>query len=177
MDTESKQDGTLAPFPDWMLCLRDPADETNDLGRTGTCILHVQATLRELLVDVISGLNANKRASLLAPLLGEIYAHQGGRRAKLHHYGLAVQSETGRDIPPAAKDQREGHQEEELAATDKIDVHPDDVHGFLVSGDAAAGSDGGATAYSHGMLSAGDMEKGQETAQEDERVATDDYAK
>lgn len=118
-----------------MLCLRDPVDETNDLGRTGTSILHVQATLRELATEMTSGLNYKyKRLSLLAPLLGDIFARQRGRRAKLRACGLRLRPEVGqtfsavRKVAPRGgagtrngsnrRSRQEGEQEQGRAATD-----------------------------------------------------------
>ena len=70
-----------------MLCLRDPADETNDLGRKGIAIKHVQATFRSLSQQLDVDMRDNKRPSILAPFIGTSYMLNHARRAKLQQYG------------------------------------------------------------------------------------------
>lgn len=76
-----------------MLSLRDPADETNDLGRKGIAIKHVQATFRSLLDQLEQDVKANTRHSLLAPLVGPSYRLNEERRAKLHRYGGIIRDD------------------------------------------------------------------------------------
>ncbi|OAG11389.1 uncharacterized protein CC84DRAFT_1064587, partial [Paraphaeosphaeria sporulosa] len=85
--------GTTKPLPNYVLSLRDPADETNDLGRKATSILHAQATLRYLIANIIENLNANNRPSLLAEIVGEVYARDRVRRERLTEHGLWVQKQ------------------------------------------------------------------------------------
>ena len=73
-----------------MLSLRDPADETNDLGRKGIAIKHVQATFGSLIHKLEVDMKVNTCHSLLAPLVGPSYAHNFARRAKLHNYGVRL---------------------------------------------------------------------------------------
>lgn len=70
-----------------MLCIRDPADETNDLGRKGIAIKHVQATFRHLCYNLDRDLAVNTRPSQLGPLVGNSYMLNKERRASLRHYG------------------------------------------------------------------------------------------
>ncbi|KAF2274885.1 uncharacterized protein EI97DRAFT_421556 [Westerdykella ornata] len=41
-------DGRIKALPPWMLCLRDPVDPTNNLGRKSASIKHFQATCKHL---------------------------------------------------------------------------------------------------------------------------------
>lgn len=98
-----------------MLCLRDPADPTNDLGRKGTAIKHVQATCGALLKTLQNDLRMNTRASLLGPHVGSSYMFYQDRRHKLEHYGrllnnqmndqLAIKAKAIRDAENATPDQ------------------------------------------------------------------------
>ncbi|KAF2001428.1 hypothetical protein P154DRAFT_619439 [Amniculicola lignicola CBS 123094] len=71
------------PLPAYMLCLRDPADHRNDLGRKGSSIKHVQETCHALSIRLAEDMAANTRDSLLAPLVGEVVALTEAQRAKL----------------------------------------------------------------------------------------------
>lgn len=75
------------PLPNYMLSLRDPADETNDLGRKGISIKHVQATLRHLDHTLASDMMKNTKPSLLAPLVGDVFSMHKKRRNKLVYQG------------------------------------------------------------------------------------------
>jgi hypothetical protein len=60
-----------------MLCLRDPANPTNDLGRNGASIKHVQATcthLMNLLHDALQVNPANTKISVLKDIVGPAYS-------------------------------------------------------------------------------------------------------
>lgn len=70
-----------------MLCLRDPADETNDLGRKGIFIKHVQATLRDLLSNLQRDMKSNTCKSLLEPFIGPTEMLDRERRKRLENYG------------------------------------------------------------------------------------------
>ncbi|KAL1595157.1 hypothetical protein SLS60_009845 [Paraconiothyrium brasiliense] len=116
-------EGNFKPLPDYMLSLRDPADKTNDLGRKGSVILHVQSTLRYLTAHMIKTLNSNNTPSLLAPLVGEVYGRDRARREKLSAHGSWIQRRVegalsarvgNSDATPAPETQQEG-----------------DVHSFL----------------------------------------------
>jgi non-canonical poly(A) RNA polymerase PAPD5/7 len=73
-----------------MLCLCDPADVTNDLGRKGISIKHVQATLRHLDRKLSMDLRADTRHSFLRPLVGDIFALNRARRKRLVEEGRTV---------------------------------------------------------------------------------------
>ncbi|KAF9732961.1 hypothetical protein PMIN06_009864 [Paraphaeosphaeria minitans] len=115
--------GTIKPLPDYLLSLRDPADETNDLGRKATSILHAQATLRYLIASMIENLNANKRPSLLAEIVGEAYSRDRVRREKLTEHGLWVQQQVQKSS--------EGAEEEQATAQSTPHETEGDIHGFL----------------------------------------------
>ncbi|KAF2445653.1 hypothetical protein P171DRAFT_386352 [Karstenula rhodostoma CBS 690.94] len=124
--------GTTKPLPDYLLSLRDPADETNDLGRKATSILHAQATLRYLVADTIENLNANNRPSLLAEIVGEVYARDRVRRDKLADHGLWIQQQVQKSFAAAAE---ERHDPAPPLQTNSAQPAPKeeegDIHGFL----------------------------------------------
>ncbi|KAI4945190.1 hypothetical protein J4E91_008168 [Alternaria rosae] len=100
--------GETQPLPSYMLSLRDPADETNDLGRKGIAIKHIQATLRDLHYHLLLDIKFNKRASILCPLVGTSYMLQLERRRKLQNYGREWVEREQRDLAKLAKEVREG---------------------------------------------------------------------
>lgn len=85
----------MPPLPQWMLTLRDPADETNDLGRKTVAWKHVRATWKLLLDQLRVDTQANTRASLLARLVGPAYTLQRTQRKRLAEYGQSL-AEAGR---------------------------------------------------------------------------------
>ncbi|KAJ4303397.1 hypothetical protein N0V90_002290 [Kalmusia sp. IMI 367209] len=139
--------GNHEPLPNYMLCLRDPADDTNDLGRKGVSILHLQATLRSLVNTMIKDVKANTRHSLLANVVGDIYATTRKRRNKLEYHGRRVMSKMQADIARTAKAIREENPTAQESATEEASVH-----GFLdaeksqasTSGESGAGDFGDA---------------------------------
>lgn len=152
-----KQDGIHRPLPEWMLCLRDPADETNDLGRKSPSILHAQATLRQLTSGMISDLNKNTRPSLLAPLVGDVYAHSLPHRQKLAERGHFVQRELKRAFtrfPTIAHEgqQNRGTAQETVKQESKQPHEPEEensgLHAYLEDVDTVSGSAGDAIAPS-----------------------------
>ena len=86
-----------------MLSLRDPADETNDLGRKGIAIKHVQATLRALHQQLEYNIRVNTRASILAPLVGPSYMLDQTRRRKLDHQGKYIMNQVQTSLAAKAK--------------------------------------------------------------------------
>jgi non-canonical poly(A) RNA polymerase PAPD5/7 len=119
------------PLANYLLSLRDPADETNDLGRKAAAILHAQTTLRYLTAEMIKQLNANDRPSLLAPLVGDVYARDRQRRTKLSEHGLWIQQQVEKSFAGMAREVRAPSAPQEEA----------DIHGFLEA-DADAGVKG-----------------------------------
>jgi non-canonical poly(A) RNA polymerase PAPD5/7 len=99
-----------------MLCLRDPADETNDLGRKGICIKHVQVTFRNLGKKLQKDLANNNRPSFLKPLVGDIFSLNQARRHRLDAEGRAVLNTMQSSIAHTAKTIIE---EEKLAAQEE----------------------------------------------------------
>ncbi|KAL6707565.1 hypothetical protein ACN47E_003914 [Coniothyrium glycines] len=85
-----RESGELNPLPRYMLSLRDPADETNDLGRKGVAIKHIQATFKALHADLAWHLKINTRPSLLGSLVGPVYMLNKERRFRLDKYGRKV---------------------------------------------------------------------------------------
>jgi|SRR5690242_16508174 len=73
-----------------MLTLRDPADETNDLGRKIVAWKHVQQTFKAMLRDLRAKVTYNNCASLLRNLVGPVYHLQQGHRQKLADYGRSL---------------------------------------------------------------------------------------
>jgi non-canonical poly(A) RNA polymerase PAPD5/7 len=90
-----------------MLSLRDPADETNDLGRKGIAIKHVQVTLRDLHYQLVLDTKANTRPSILGPLVGSSYMLQLERRRRLKGYGQFLEQQEQRTLSQKAKAVRE----------------------------------------------------------------------
>ena len=83
--------GQIDPAQPYLLCLQDPADATNDLGRKGFSIKHVQATFRAIEKELKKNIQDNQKTSLLAPLVGCSYALFKDRREKLEDYGETSQ--------------------------------------------------------------------------------------
>jgi non-canonical poly(A) RNA polymerase PAPD5/7 len=76
-----------------MLCLRDPADETNDLGRKGACIKHVQKTFKHIAWKLDAQLRTGKTAfahSFLQTMVGDTYMLNFARRQRLEQEGRAL---------------------------------------------------------------------------------------
>jgi non-canonical poly(A) RNA polymerase PAPD5/7 len=97
-------------MPDYMLSLRDPADETNDLGRKGVAIKHVQVTLRDLHYQLVNDTKVNTRPSLLAPLVGNSYLLQLERRRKLQEYGRDLKDKQAKMLSQKAEAVRKADQ-------------------------------------------------------------------
>ena len=97
-------------MPDYMLSLRDPADETNDLGRKGVAIKHVQVTLRDLHYQLVNDTKVNTRPSLLAPLVGNSYLLQLERRRKLREYGRDLKDKQAKMLSQKAEAVRKADQ-------------------------------------------------------------------
>jgi non-canonical poly(A) RNA polymerase PAPD5/7 len=96
-----------------MLCLRDPADETNDLGRKALSIKHVQATFRKLSYDLTRDTKTNTRTSLLEKLVGPSYMLNKARRGKLRQHGNHLSKRLNVDLAVKAKRVREREEKEE----------------------------------------------------------------
>jgi non-canonical poly(A) RNA polymerase PAPD5/7 len=90
-----------------MLCLRDPADNTNDLGRKAIAIKHVQTTFKKLCHDLDRNHVLNTRASLLGPLVGTSYMLNKERRFKLQNYGQRLSEQVHKSLAAKAKMVRE----------------------------------------------------------------------
>lgn len=73
-----------------MPTIRDPADETNDLGRKTVAWKHIRTTFRSLSKNLRTEVAQNTRVSLIARLVGPIYALQRAHRKKLTDYGRSL---------------------------------------------------------------------------------------
>ncbi|CBY01911.1 hypothetical protein IAQ61_006505 [Plenodomus lingam] len=100
--------GEVNPLPIYMLCLRDPADPTNDLGRKGAAIKHVQATFRSLLQRLVHDIQMKTRPTLLGPLVGPVYMLNLRRREQLEALGKRLELEKMKELAAVAKAIREG---------------------------------------------------------------------
>jgi non-canonical poly(A) RNA polymerase PAPD5/7 len=103
------QHGSARPLPEYMLALRDPADETNDLGRKGIAIKHVQVTLKDLSHQLEVDRRTNTRPSLLGPLVGTSYMNDYARRRKLQTHGHHLLDQMHKSMAAQAKAVREGN--------------------------------------------------------------------
>jgi non-canonical poly(A) RNA polymerase PAPD5/7 len=90
-----------------MLVLRDPADETNDLGRRAIAIRHVQTTFKSLSHNLSRDMATNTRASLLGPLVGASYMLNKERRQKTQDYGRRLSQQVHKTLAAKAKQVRE----------------------------------------------------------------------
>ncbi|KAH8724499.1 hypothetical protein GQ44DRAFT_708785 [Phaeosphaeriaceae sp. PMI808] len=95
--------GKANPLPAYMLSLRDPADETNDLGRKTIAIKHIQATFGKLYSDLQRDLNNNNRASLISTLVGSSYMLYKNRRDRLRLYGNTLLQKAKEGLAAKAK--------------------------------------------------------------------------
>lgn len=102
-------------YQPYLLCLQDPVNPTNDLGRKSNAIKHVIATLKHVRttllqnmrsVDVVTRKKGKWREKcLLLAIVG--YAHEGNaeRRKRVEEYGLEIMAaqkrawETENDVP------------------------------------------------------------------------------
>jgi len=73
----------------YLLCLQDPADPLNDLGRKTIGIKHIFETMRQLRIDLLARMiNPPKSGeSLLEMMVGPSYVMLKGRRKILEDYG------------------------------------------------------------------------------------------
>lgn len=110
-----------------MLCIRDPADETNDLGRKGIAIKHVQATFRRLSNNLDRDLISNTRYSLLGPLVGTSYILNKERRQKLRDYGYKVLPQMQHKLAATAKMVVQREEEAEANKESKEDKEKADL--------------------------------------------------
>jgi non-canonical poly(A) RNA polymerase PAPD5/7 len=111
-----------------MLSLRDPADETNDLGKKGIAIKHVQATLRDLHYHLVRDTNMNTRPSILGSLVGSSYMLQFERRQKLKGYGRSLEQQKWATLAQKAKAVREAeHQTEEKGALNTTNTEKEEA--------------------------------------------------
>lgn len=76
----------------YLLCIRDPADATNDLGRKTFGWKHLQATLKTLNEVLRQKLEEDDSSLLLRPLVGTSFELMKARREKLAAFGRQPQS-------------------------------------------------------------------------------------
>ncbi|KAF2134874.1 hypothetical protein P153DRAFT_329689 [Dothidotthia symphoricarpi CBS 119687] len=109
------QEGLNKPLPNYMLSLRDPADETNDLGRKGIAIKHVQATIKSLSRQLLHDIGHNNRFSILAPHVGPCFRLNEGRHAKLETFGTFLWEKIKIRLDETAKVVREAEKTTRMA--------------------------------------------------------------
>lgn len=93
--------GVRRPLQPYLLCLQDPADIWNDLGRKTQAIKHIQRTIEFLHLKLRAGLAEVDAAapagapwrgeSLLAPLVGRCHEVYHERRRKIEEYGASLE--------------------------------------------------------------------------------------
>ncbi|KAJ4992234.1 hypothetical protein SVAN01_02253 [Stagonosporopsis vannaccii] len=112
-------EGKAKRLPIWMLTLRDPADQTNDLGRKIVAWKHLQQTFRAMLRDLRLKVSSNSSPSLLGSLVGPIFKLQQGHRRKLTDYGrsLAQAARQYTDADRQLQEQVDGAVEKENAGS------------------------------------------------------------
>lgn len=77
-------------LPPYMLSLRDPADKSNDLGRKGITIKHVQRTFKSLFTSLHNAVKSNDKPSVLGVLVEASYRINYARRRTLREYGKSL---------------------------------------------------------------------------------------
>ena len=82
-------------FQPYLLCLQDPADPTNDLGRKTNAIKHLLRTTKTLRHNLDINLRAASQgkwegSSLLLPLVGRCHEVYLERRKRVEEYGLEL---------------------------------------------------------------------------------------
>lgn len=99
-------------FQPYLLCLQDPANPLNDLGRKGHAIKHIQATLSYLTRELSAGCLALKEwkklkteghsepENQLLPLVGRCHEVYHERRRKLEAYGKKLEAESASEGEP-----------------------------------------------------------------------------
>lgn len=137
-----------------MLSLRDPADKTNDLGRKGTSILHLQATLRDLTSKLIESIKVNNKPSLLLSLVGEVYPRHRQRRAQLAKHGKQIENLVQSSLSAAAEDARAGEHDDVSPEEAPVNHQPEAQEGEQVpSGEASVNHEPSAQEGEHNISS------------------------
>jgi non-canonical poly(A) RNA polymerase PAPD5/7 len=95
-----------------MLSLRDPADATNDLGRKGIAIKHVQATLAEISGRLAGAVRHNTLQTMLSPLVDPVYMLNKENRLRLRNYGINLTKNLDLSFASTAKAIREAEEAE-----------------------------------------------------------------
>lgn len=93
-----------------MLCLRDPADETNDLGRKAYCIKHVIASIKHMNRQINDLLAGEPVANLLDCMVGDLPARQYRLRRRLRDRGAQIMQDTD-GLLAAARESRRPQEE------------------------------------------------------------------
>lgn len=73
-----------------MLCIQDPAEPNNDLGRKGFGVKHIMKTLETVEKEMKKRVEENKAVSLLAPLVGSSFGLYQTRRMKMHDWAIGL---------------------------------------------------------------------------------------
>ncbi|KAK5725673.1 hypothetical protein LTR15_003863 [Elasticomyces elasticus] len=126
--------GVVRPLQPYLLCLQDPADPTNDLGRKSNAIKNLQASCKYVLVGLnrmLDHVKQGKRAewtreSLLELVVGRCHEVQLERRAKLAGWGgeraelEAMREEERRELEELKAAERKGL--EELREAERVEL-------------------------------------------------------
>lgn len=83
----------------YLLCLQDPADADNDLGRKGYGWKHIQATIRALRSSIVQQMSLTRSGeiteSFLGKAIGPCFQAYKARRAITEAYGQEILDREG----------------------------------------------------------------------------------
>ena len=110
-DKHTLQNKSIESLPPYMLCLRDPANKTNDLGRKGRAIKHVLTTLGAVLASLNRQMHKNDaNVSFLLDMVGPIHDVQRKRREKLENRGLEIYADLKGSLETRQQDREDTEQ-------------------------------------------------------------------
>ncbi|CAI6334940.1 unnamed protein product [Periconia digitata] len=92
--------------PPWMLCLQDPADETNDLGGKAYCIKHVIESIKQMNAQINDLLAGEPVANLLGCMVGDFQTRQYMMRKRLRARGAKIMQDSEGLLAAAKKSRR-----------------------------------------------------------------------
>ncbi|EKG17872.1 PAP/25A-associated [Macrophomina phaseolina MS6] len=87
----------------YLLCIRDPSDRTNDVGRKTFGWKHLQATMKKLKEDLRESLEKDDRSLFLPILVGRGFDLAEARRQKLAAFGRAYYAKQGQNASMEAQ--------------------------------------------------------------------------
>lgn len=104
------QQGKIAPLPPWILNLRDPADETNDLGRKVVAWKHIKTTFMSLSKLLREDMEKS-RPILLSRFVGPVYTLQKAHRRRLSECGQLLSAANRPNTPSDTSEDAAGHEQ------------------------------------------------------------------